>query len=137
MLKLIMIDNESKKEKIKFWEEGSQRDLEMMDFLFKECKFSYALFFGQMGLEKLLKSIYISKKDEAPPYIHDLVKIAAKCDLTLNIEDKKILETITGFNINARYDDYKDKFYRTATKEYTTKHISEIKRIKKWLEKQI
>jgi len=29
------------------------------------------------------------------------------------------LDTITSFNINARYDDYKKEFYNLCTREYT------------------
>lgn len=124
-------------EKIDFWKNSANKDLEMMEFLYKEKKFSYALFFGQLGLEKLLKALYIKLKNESPPFIHDLVKLSSKCVLDLSKKDSDILEEISGFNINARYDDYKDNFYKIATKEYTNKYIKEIGRIKKWLEKQI
>ena len=126
-----------KEEKITFWKISANKDFEMMEFLYKEKRFSYALFFGQLGLEKLLKALYIKLKNESPPFIHDLVKLSSKCVLDLSKKDSDILEEISGFNINARYDDYKDNFYKIATKEYTNKYIKEIGRIKKWLEKQI
>ena len=126
-----------KEEKINFWKISANKDFEMMEFLYKEKRFSYALFFGQLGLEKLLKALYIKLKNESPPFIHDLVKLSSKCVLDLSKKDSDILEEISGFNINARYDDYKDNFYKIATKEYTNKYTKEIGRIKKWLEKQI
>jgi len=48
-------------------------------------------------------------------------------------EQKDFLVTVTTFNIRARYDDYKLAFYKTCTKEFTEKWISEIEGFRKWL----
>ena len=89
MIKLNMTDNESKKEKIEYWINSSQRDLSMMNFLFRENKFAYGLFFGKLGLEKLFKAIYLIKKDGPPPYVHNLAYLAGKCDLDIDKDWKK------------------------------------------------
>jgi hypothetical protein len=47
------------------------------------------------------------------------------------------LKIITGFNINARYDDYKESFRKEATQTYATTFIGKIKEIKRWLEEKI
>ena len=108
----------------------------MMKLLFVEKKYSYSLFFGQLALEKLLKAIYIKKIDSSPPYIHNLNSLAKKSKIKIHETYNKELEEITQFNINARYDDYKDAFYKKATKEYATKWIKIINKIKLCLKKK-
>jgi len=47
------------------------------------------------------------------------------------------LETITDFNLEARYPDEKFSFRKKCTKEFTGKYLKEIGEVKKWLEKQL
>lgn len=126
-----------KLERIKFWRDSAERDFEMMEKIFKSRDFMYALFFGQLAIEKLFKALYIKLKDSAPPYVHDLVFLAGKCDLELDKLMVADLKEISSFNINARYDDYKKDFYFKATVEYTKKYLLVIRDIEKWLKKEI
>ncbi|GHV34392.1 hypothetical protein FACS1894178_1800 [Bacteroidia bacterium] len=43
------------------------------------------------------------------------------------------LDEITGFNINARYDNYKQDFYKRCTKDYADKWISNIQKLRQWI----
>ena len=49
----------------------------------------------------------------------------------------RILETVTDFNLEARYPDEKFSFKRKCTKKFTQKYLNEIEVMKKWLVKQI
>lgn len=109
----------------------------MMNFLFRENKFAYGLFFGQLGLEKLFKAVYLIKKDGPPPYVHNLAYLAGKCDLDIDKDLEEDLKEISSFNINARYDDYKESFYKRANKEFSHKYLLKIKAIEKWLKKEL
>ena len=42
-----------------------------------------------------------------PPFIHNLSRIIQKINIEISEEKLDILDTITTFNIKARYDDYK------------------------------
>jgi HEPN domain-containing protein len=109
----------------------------MTDFLFENKKYTDSLFYGQLALEKLLKAVYIAKQDNSPPFVHDLLLLANKAGINVPDEIARNLKIITGFNNNARYDDYKETFRKEATKEYTTTFMSKIREIKKWLEEKI
>jgi hypothetical protein len=63
--------------------------------------------------------------------------LAEKCKIELNEEDKLFFTTVTAFNINARYDDYKMSFYKKCTPEYTKYWMERIKDKKKWIKRQI
>jgi len=126
-----------KTEKVKFWTESAKRDFEMMEKLYKSKDYMYALFFGQLMLEKMFKALYIKLYDTAPPYVHDLTFLAGKCNLDLDKIMVANLKEIGGFNINARYDDYKKAFYFKANSEYSKKYVLIIREMEKWLKKEI
>jgi len=46
------------------------------------------------------------------------------------------LVTITSFNLNARYDDYKMAFYNKCTPEYTADWLNQIQNLRLWIKKQ-
>lgn len=121
-------------ERIKFWLERANDDFERSDRMMTNKDFSYALFFGQMGLEKLFKALYIKVKNEAPPAVHSLVYLAGKCDLTIDKQLEEDLREISKFNIDARYDDYKLAFYLKAKNlSFTNTYLEKIVEVKKWL----
>ena len=64
---------------------------------------------------------------------HDLLYLAEKVNLELNERQEDLLDIITRFNMNARYDDYKKEFYKRCTNEYTLEQIKNIEGVRKWL----
>jgi len=117
----------------KFWLDSSEEDFETMITLFENKRYSWSLFIGHLMIEKLLKSLYVKLKNDYPPYIHNLLRLAEKCNLELNDEKRFILTTVTAFNINARYDDYKLSFQKICTPEFTTIWIEQIKDQRLWI----
>jgi HEPN domain-containing protein len=105
-----------------------------MNNLYKNGHYHWSLFIGHLVIEKLLKSIFVKKKNSTPVFSHDLLRIVDKIgDLKLTNEKKDIIDTISTFNIAARYDDYKRNFYNKCTKKYSSEWIKNIKEIRKWL----
>lgn len=88
-----------------------------------------------MVIEKLLKGLYAKNNIDSHYAIksHNLLALAEKCNLELTDKQIENLQTITQFNISARYDDYKENFKQKCTDEYTTKKINNIKEIRIWL----
>ena len=41
--------------------------------------------------------------------------------------------TCNSFNISARYEDYKNEFYKRCTEEYTSEQIKNIEEVRVWL----
>ena len=101
--------------------------------LVEKGDFAWSLFIGHLVIEKLLKAWYIQTTSETPPFIHDLVRLAEKGDLSLGDEQKDILDTISAFNIMARYDDYKMEFHRKCTREFTEKWVNHIREFRRWM----
>ncbi|MBU0599169.1 HEPN domain-containing protein [bacterium] len=127
----------TKNELIEYWVSSSDRDFKTMENLILTKDYAWALFIGHLIIEKLLKAYYVKTVSDNPPWIHQLLRLAEKTDLSLTEEQKDDLVLITTFNINVRYPDYKHEFYQKCTKEYTETNISKIKELQVWLKKQI
>ena len=69
--------------------------------------------------------------------IHDLRRICEKAGIELSEEKIINLDTITRFNINARYDDYKQSFYNLCSENFTTVWIEKIKNIRIWIKQML
>ncbi|NCD42257.1 MAG: HEPN domain-containing protein [Bacteroidia bacterium] len=118
---------------IEYWIAGSDDDYETMIAMFDSKRFSWSLFIGHLMIEKLLKAYYVKVKSDYPPYIHNLLRLAEKAELSLTDDIKMQLVTITAFNINARYDDYKMSFKKQCTPEFTVEWIDKLKELRPWI----
>ena len=96
---------------VTYWIGSSDKDFDTMNNLFKSKDYHWSLFVGHLVIEKLLKAYFVKNQNEYPPFIHDLRRLAEAANLTLNEEQKLFFDTVTRFNISARYDDYKLNFY--------------------------
>ena len=127
----------SRDEIIKYWKDSSEVDFQAMETLFKNGHFVWALFVGHLVVEKMLKAYYVRKVDIDSPQIHNLLKIAEKAQLKLSDDQKMFLDEVTTFNIQARYPDFKNRFYRKATRDFAEKYLLKITEFKEWLVKWI
>lgn len=118
---------------IKYWIDGSDDDFETMIAMYESKRFSWSLFIGHLMIEKLLKALYVKVKSDYPPLIHNLLRLAEKADLELTDDKKEQLVTITAFNINARYDDYKTSFKNLCTADFTISWIEKLKELRLWI----
>lgn len=125
---------EDKKEVVKFWLDGAQEDWEFAVEIWKSGRRLYnALFFVQLSLEKILKALHYHKKEDHPLLTHDLVLLAKKDDLNLDSDLESNLKKITSFNISARYDDYKLRFRKEATKDFVDQWMEKADSIRSYL----
>ena len=90
-----------------YWIDKSNKDYQVMEELYSSKRNSYALFFGHLLIEKLLKALYAKLNPAAPyaPKSHDLDYLAEKMNLEITEEMNNILVTISRFNIEARNND--------------------------------
>jgi HEPN domain-containing protein len=122
---------------IRYWIESAEKDWDLARNLFKLKHYAYCLFFCHLTTEKLLKALVVQKTGKQAPPIHDLKRLAKLAGLKLSLEQRQRLETITTFNIKARYDDVKQDFYRKATKEYTREYLEITKEVSVWLKENL
>lgn len=118
-----------------YWVSSSDEDYDTMLYMKDGHKNTWSLFMGHLVIEKLLKAIYAKNNKVAPhaPKSHDLVYLAEKADIQLTEQQEDLLEKITRFNMNGRYDDYQKTFAEMCTDNYTSEQIKNIEEIRKWL----
>jgi HEPN domain-containing protein len=133
------MDNETfdKDKIIRYWLDSSDEDFETMLAMFSTKRYTWSLFIGHLMVEKLLKAYFVQEKGELPPFIHNLLRLAEISNLVVTKEQESEFATITAFNINGRYDDYKMSFQKKCTPEFTNQWIDKLKEIRSWIKKQI
>jgi HEPN domain-containing protein len=122
---------------VKYWKESAEKDFKTMQNLLKTKDYSWALFIGHLVIEKLLKAIFVKEQQKHALFTHDLLRLASKTSLDLSEETKEWLDDISTFNLNARYDNYKNDFQQLCTKEYTEIWIERINKLRLWLINQL
>jgi len=118
---------------IAFWQEASEKDRHTMLNLFKSKDYSWSLFLGHLVLEKLLKAHYVKHNNAQAIFTHDLLRLSGLSGIEFGLEQQDWLDHISTFNINARYDSYKQDFYKRCTKDYTATWLERIEILRIWL----
>ena len=122
---------------VEHWEESSDNDYQTMLNLFGSSDYNWALFLGHLVIEKLLKAIYVKKFKKHAIFGHDLLRLASKMDLVLSEEQSEWFDRLTTFNINTRYDSYKDEFKELCTSEFAEEWKIKIEKLREWLKAQL
>lgn len=92
---------------------------------------------GHIVLERLIKAAIVTNTNNHAPFTHDLTKLASKSGLNFTEEYLDWLDTISTFNINARYDTYKEAFYKKCTVDFTSEWIEKIKILQQWIKQKL
>jgi len=119
---------------IQHWIESSEQNFYTMQKMYNSNEYSWALFMGHLMLEKLIKALYVKRLEKHPIFTHDLLRLLNKAQIDLPIEEfEEWFDQISTFNLNARYDDYKQSFYKSCSEDFTTYWIDKINILKQWL----
>jgi HEPN domain-containing protein len=118
---------------ITHWIKRSDQDYETMINLYRSKDYHWALFIGHLVVERLLKAIVVKNINAHAPFTHDLRRLAKLAEMDIDDDFRRILDTVTTFNLNVRYDDYKQDFYNKCTADYAAKWISNIEKVREWI----
>jgi HEPN domain-containing protein len=122
---------------IEHWRVSSEDNYGTMQNLLKTKEYSWALFIGHLVVEKLIKALYVKKLHKHPVFKHDLLFLIKKIDIVLPPNYDEWLDELTTFNLNARYDDYKQSFHKRCTPEFSKDWIDKIEILRQWLINQL
>lgn len=125
------------KEMVAYWKKDAAEDVLTAESLFATKRYLPCLFYSHLFNEKILKALVVQATSEPSPFGHKLERLANIAKLDLSPEQRKLLNDLTAFNINARYQDYKDSLYKKATKDYTEGYLMAAKEIYLWLENKL
>jgi HEPN domain-containing protein len=89
-------------------------------------------------MDKILKALYVQANfNQLPPKTHNLVKLARLSKLDLSMEQEILLDEINDFNLEVRYPQYKNEFYKKCTREFSADYYQKINEMMIWLKSQI
>ena len=119
------------------WITTSDKDYNTMINLYDSKDYHWSLFIGHIVIERLIKACVVRETRKHAPFSHDLTKLANLSGLDFTEEYLDWLDTITTFNMNARYDSYKEAFYKKCTFDFTTEWIEKIKKLQLWIKEKL
>jgi len=122
---------------VNYWKNSSEQNYQTMKNLLKSKDYNWALFLGHLVLEKLLKALYVKKYQKHSMFTHDLLRLSKKIELKTSKDQEEWLDEISTFNINARYDNYKQDFQRLCDENFTLFWVEKIENIRQWLIRQL
>ena len=90
-------------------------------------------------IEKTLKAYWCATQPEDPPYTHSHKRLADGCGLyaMMSDEQKDFLNTITNYNIEARYPEDKEALSRMLTPQTCRAIIDETKQLQQWIKEKL
>ncbi|MDR2206211.1 MAG: HEPN domain-containing protein [Flavobacteriaceae bacterium] len=129
----------TKEEKVEYWMDLSDYDMESADAMFETKRYLYVGFMCHQAIEKIFKAYYSKLKEDAPPYIHKLVRIAELAGFYDEFSEaqKKFIDTIEPLNIKARYPDYKANLLKQLSPQICQTLIRETKILQQWIKEKL
>lgn len=123
---------------ISYWAKSSERDWKAAQDLYQSGNFIQALFFAHLVIEKLLKAHWVKDNNaNFPPRVHNLEYLLGQTSLSMSVENIDELRIMNAWNIEGRYQDYKDMLFKKTTQEYTDEKLKIVNNIREWLIKQL
>ena len=120
-----------------YWIETSDKDFNTMINLYLSKDYPWSLFVGHIVIERLLKACVVKELSQHAPFTHDLRRLAKLTKINFSKKHLDLLDTITIFNLNARYDSYKQAFYKKCTLKFTSEWFERIKSLRLWIKEKL
>ncbi len=127
----------NQEEIVDYWKIEADESLKVATHLFDKKDYSYALFFGHLAVEKILKAIFVQNVSPNVPRTHNLPRLAKAAQVPVTEQQEYDLVRITAFNLEARYPDYKREFRKKCTAEFSTTETQKIKEVFSWLKSML
>ena len=126
-------------EKVNYWLDIADYDLDTAEAMYSTGRWLYVAFMCHQVIEKTLKAYWCATQEDEPPYIHNHKRLADGCGLysKMSIEQKDFLNTVTTYNIEARYPESKDALARKLDKEACRFIIDNTKTLQTWIKEQL
>lgn len=126
-------------DKVAYWFDIADYDLDTAEAMYQTGRWLYVAFMCHQAIEKTLKAYWCGTQTSDPPFTHSHMRLAEGCGLyeLMNDDQRDFLDTITNYNIEARYPEDKDALYRTLTRPFCRQLIDETKQLLQWIREQL
>ncbi|HOK50394.1 MAG TPA: HEPN domain-containing protein [Bacteroidales bacterium] len=126
-------------ERVNYWLELSDYDLETAEAMLKTKRFLYVGFMCHQAIEKAFKAYYTFLKSDVAPYSHSLSYIARNGEFYDQFSEKQkdFIDMIEPLNIEARYPTYKERLLKSLTESKCIEIIEKTKDLQKWIKEKL
>ena len=118
---------------VNYWLTCAAYDVETAAAMLEKERYPYALFFGHLALEKLLKAFVVKITGNHAPVTHSLTLLSSKLPVILPEEYERLLRDYKRFNLETRYPDVDMTVYRECTPDFTRDTLGKMREIYTWL----
>ena len=117
--------------KVAYWLDIADYDLDTAEAMYQTGRWLYVAFMCHQVREKTIKAYWCGTQSTDPPYTHNHMRLADGCGLyeTMDDEQRDFLDTITNYNIEARYPDDKAELAKTLTSDFCRKMIDDTRKL--------
>ena len=126
-------------EKVKYWLDIADGDLEVAEDLYKTQRWLYVAFMCHQVVEKTLKAYWSAKREDIPPYIHNHKRLAEGCGLyeQMSEDQKDFINAISTYNIQARYPEYKNQLAQILNQRQCRYILDTTKELQSWIKNKL
>ena len=126
-------------DKVTYWLDIADYDLDTAEAMYATGRWLYVAFMCHQAIEKTLKAYWCGTLPEDPPYTHSHKRLADGCGLysRMSKDQKDFINTVTNYNIEARYPEDKDELTRTLTPQACRQMIDETKQLTQWIKDEL
>ena len=122
-----------KQEKIQYWIDISDYDLETARAMLASKRYLYVVFMCQQAMEKIIKALYINHFDHEPPRSHNLAFIFKKIKIPAPEDTLKFFNILSAHYIENRYPEYKKKLSTSLNTNKAEDYLSKTEEVYKWI----
>ena len=127
------------KEKIEYWVDMAQYDMETAKVMLKGKRFLYVGFMCHQVVEKVLKGYYVLGKGENPPYTHNLNYLAQQSGIydEMTEEHKDFIDLLEPLNIQARYPTDKKRLIQSLNDQKCKEITQKTEELYQWIKQKL
>ena len=126
-------------EKINYWVELSDYDLETADAMLQTKRYLYVGFMCHQAIEKIFKAVFSKNIEDTPPFVHKLVLIAQQGNFYEHFseEQKDFIDQMEPLNIKTRYPENKRELAKKLNHTKCVEIIDNTKNMQKWTKEKL
>ncbi len=115
------------------WMDHAQYDLETARAMMTSKRYLYVVFCCQQAVEKVLKALFAEQRQELPPRIHDLRRLAEEIRLQTSPKQFDFLGELSGCYLESRYPNEMALLAKSTKRPGATRILRETEEMVKWL----
>jgi HEPN domain-containing protein len=122
---------------VRQWVDRAEYDLDAARAMNRSGHLLYVVFMCQQASEKILKALWCHRREDTPPFSHNLAVLSEGLGLTLSGEQQRLLDRLTRHYIVGRYPTFKQKLSESLSRDDASGLLDRTEEFVTWCRKSI